>query len=82
MKEEAPHHAAGLNRGKKERQREQGSVYEREKPGDYLRDFCEMEAPTPSTCSDIVLTTIHKPKAIMIRLRSYTSSVVNLSLNP
>lgn len=63
MKEEASHRGFGWKRVRdweKEEDRERGEVFMRRggKKADYLGSFCETEALAPSTCLDIVLTTM------------------------
>lgn len=63
MKEEASHRGFGWKRVRdweKEEDRERGEVFMRrgEKKADYLGSFYETEALAPSTCLDIVLTTM------------------------
>lgn len=74
MKEEASRRRRRLRNlsgrlGKKEEDRECGQVYVGEgEEGEIIRGiFCQTEAPASSTCSDIVLTTIPTPPAIVMR---------------
>lgn len=78
MREEASHHGVGWNRVEDRRQRAWGKCLWEEKKDDYLRNFCETEALAPSTCLDIVLTTMPPPKAIMTRFMSCTCLVMYL----
>lgn len=78
MREEASHHGVGWNRVEDRRQRAWGKCLWEEKKDDYLRNFCETKALAPSTCLDIVLTTMPPPKAIMTRFMGCTCLVMYL----